>query len=270
MNTKLKTIILSFLFFVFGVLLFACNCSGSFLNFNSIFASAMVQDAVPQKTSMTEISLCLIPVILFNLFFGIDLYADFEVSGVYVFTRNLSRTKWYLKKTLRLFISSFLFCLLFFFAGATTLLMMKAEISSVQDSVKLFAAVVISYTLFCFLIALLTNILSIVFNSGYAFALTTGLLILMLAAVVIPNISISPEDYTFNTAFQLNFIANLAPSWHEFQSESLRAAQTIRNVPGFSYSFTLVYFLALCAAAFFAGFIIFKRAQVLSDTKENE
>lgn len=235
--------------------------SGEALSFEAAFANALTMGARLDSDHFIYIIMCLFPFTVFEVMFGSVFANDFSVTGVYVFTRGASRTKWYIKKCAFLLLFAAVFSAVLFAGGAAVLAAKDAEITNMGETVSFVAQTALAHTLIYFTLTLTLNVLTVAIGSSYAFTAVNAVLVGMAFAVL----SCDPENLGWS--FKLNFIPNLIPSWHSISQPSWQSAQ-VEYPQGFDNYFTAAYFAAMCAVVFVIGLIVINRTDISVRKKE--
>ena len=101
--------------------------------FETAFSGAFVKHCFPEKEWLMYISTCIVPIFLFEMFFGTFIYSDVERCGVYVFTRQPNRVLWYFGKTVKLLGMSVIFYTAFSLTGVVVLLLWGITPANITD-----------------------------------------------------------------------------------------------------------------------------------------
>lgn len=244
---------------------------GEFLqqNFLYAFLSAVSTNQKPTIETLPQLITPLICFFIFLFMYIQFLYKDFISSAVYIFIRQKSRTRWYCVKSARLLGSAFVYYALYFFTGFAFYLLCAANASGGTPGLSgipsgqlcktavLCLTLTVLYSLFSFFFLLILNLLAIVFNMvcGYI-AVSLSALFFMVSSCL--------AKAPYAPAFKLNPVVQLIPDWH---SKNMFAAPPVK-ISNFPISFSVIYLLLLCTAAFFAGAVIIKRTDITLDTKD--
>lgn len=255
------TLIALFLFSSSAALFMPPEHSGEVLSFEAAFANAIDLGGRLNMDYFIYVLMCLFPFTLFEVMFGSMFENDFSVTGVYVFTRGASRTKWYIKKCVCLFAFAAVFSAVLFVCGAAVLAAKGATIANISETVSFIAQTILAHTIIYFTLTLLLNILTVAIGSSYAFTAVNAGLLGMVFAVF------SCNSENLGWSFKLNFIPNLIPAWHSISQPSWQSAQ-VEYPQGFGNDFTVLYFATMCAAVFTVGLIIINRMDISVRKKE--
>lgn len=203
-----------------------------------------------QDTDIIVVVFGLLEVIVFNLLFGTHISYDLYENSVYVFVREKSRNRWFLRKTAELFWFSAIYNLLF--TGLTFYLcVMYSELSIDMTACRVFVITYILMTLFAFWSTLLINLFAVFVGSTSAFMINYVILIL-LSSVAIGFESI-PVWNRYPILLKLNPVSNVTLRWNDGMGKGLLPA---------------VYFMILCMLTYMAGSIFISKKDISIENKE--
>lgn len=201
-------------------------------------------------TNIVIVMFGLMEVIVFNILFGAYIYHDLYENSVYIFTRQTSRKKWFLQRSMELFFYSAVYTALFI--GTTFFLCMFYSDHRIDlMAIHILVITYILILLFVFWTTLIINILAVYMGAAGSFIINyIGLLIFSVLAInheTIPIINRCPILLT------LNPVTNVTIYWNDGIGGGLYPA---------------IYFLVLIILSCLTGIIIITRIDISIENKE--
>ena len=176
-------------------------------------------------SSLVDLSLRLLPFLLFQIYFGSFLFRRFCSASAYFFSRCNHRTRWFLKQSALLY--GYVACfLLAMTLAATAVGVFTRQVVFDGSSALLFGSYLLTHSLWLFLTTLGVNIVAIKLGSGAAFQLVAGaqlacVLLLLLWKDVLPLTAESPHLALGGMLLRCNPVAHLVLAWHTSGMEAL-------------------------------------------------
>lgn len=217
---------------------------------------------------LSELSINLLPFILFQAFFGTYIYQHFTTASVYYFSRQPDRVKWFYKECVKLYALALLYPIMMVISG-TLVASVTNEVIFNQGSIILFVYYVLIHSLWLYLTTLLINIISIKFDSSYGFVSVigfqlAGVVALLLWENVFPLVD---TPYIARHAFllKLNPISHLILSWHSSPIDGYIERLNSLNID-FSFNTSVISFLILSIIVGVIGSIVVKRQEWITQS----
>lgn len=186
----MKKIYFAFLSFPI-VLIFSAAEIFEVTNTNQIFGNIM--QSILGSESADEVFLqgfcvgCIVPV-LFSVFYGTYFYHDLMIGGVYIFTRQKSRIKWYISHCLRLTVYAVIYSVIFTltkycisFGFSSNLITIQNIVSSINICISVIQIGIVG--------AIIINTLVILFGSGIGYSAGIGIIFCLLGAGYVTRFS---------------------------------------------------------------------------------
>jgi hypothetical protein len=135
-------------------------------------------------------------IFIFNMIYGTFIYHDFQVSGIYLFTRLKDRKKWLYKSSIEVLI----FAMTYTFLFLSTLLVICTYSSTYRldgETIRMMGSLFVFITLFLTATTLIINLLAIRFNSGVGFFIVYVVLLLLTTLLLQSErlLSVDEEPY---------------------------------------------------------------------------
>ena len=188
--------------------------------------------------------------------FGAIMYRDLDRAAIYLFSRAYSRTKWYLRKCVEIFIYSMSFSIIL--AGSIITISLVTGLFSVD--IKMLVTVIVSMSMTVWLgyfaLILCTNLLSIKLNPGLAVLLIW--IIYMPGQILIGFAKIYPGIIKFYPASQTILPLHTMPAyitepWEDFFSNAIN---------GFTPEFSFIYNTLLIIAVLMSGLLYINKRDI--------
>lgn len=224
-----------------------------------------------ELSSLVDLSLRLLPFLLFQIYFGSFLFRRFCSASAYFFSRCNHRTRWFLKQSALLY--GYVVCFLL----ATTLAATAVGVFTRQlvfdaPSALLFGSYLLTHSLWLFLTTLGVNIVAVKLGSGAAFQIVAGaqlacVLFLLLWKDVLPLTAESPHMARNGMLLRFNPVAHLVLAWHTSGMEALD--QRIGSLGiHFPFYVSVLFLLLLALAVVAVGCWVVKRQDLIVSHQE--
>ncbi len=125
-------------------------------------------------------------IFIFIMLYGTYIYRDFQVSSVYLFSRLKDRKKWFYKNVVAVAIFAAVYTFLFL-ATLLATCVWSSNYPLDIESVKMLGTLFIFVTLFLTATTLLTNFLTIRYNSSIGFICVYTLILILISIVVMSD-----------------------------------------------------------------------------------
>lgn len=137
-----------------------------------------------ETVHIIDTSLRLLPVLIFQILFGVYIYQHFCSASVYYFSRCSNRILWLLKESWSLYPYALFYSCTMVVTG-TWVTMTTNHVIFDKVSWMIFIYYVLIHSLWLFMTSLLINILAIKWNSQGAFMVVAGIELLSIASLLI-------------------------------------------------------------------------------------
>ncbi|MGG0717218.1 hypothetical protein ABE096_06410 [Robertmurraya massiliosenegalensis] len=166
---------------------------------------------------LIELSLKLLPLLLFQILFGTYIYQHFCTASIYYFSRCPNRVRWFLTECSKLYLLSFIYPLVMVISG-TTVASITNQIVFDEVSFILLLYYLLIHSLWLFFTALLINLIAIKLDSSLGFMAVVILQFTCVAMLLLWE-NVWPLTDTQNLSnhallLQFNPIAHLILAWH--------------------------------------------------------
>ena len=207
MNFNRKFFLCILLSFICGFLeVFGISATGELSECIDLLALGSIYSHVQ---FIPEIIFRYIPLLLFQVIYGTELYKDFCISGIYYFSRSQSRIRWALPKLLFLFLVSAFFILSQLFGALLSASTAFGKGIRCEFPWKIVFYFVI-YTLFLFSSTVWINGISICRNSMIGFVVFEALI--MSSIIIFTIYGTVTSDYYFQS--QSSWFIRMTPAYH--------------------------------------------------------
>ena len=214
----------------------------------------------------------IVPMVVFQMVYGLYLYRHFCTASVYYFSRCIKRKSWFLQETGSLLLKSFLYESAYWIAGLFVLAF-KYPFSITMADVCLFLYAVTINVLWLFASTLAVNILALKTDSVAGFGIIFGLEVFF---IVIYNFMESlflygkPEGNAGKLLFILwkwNPVSQLVVRWHSSMWKEIDAMVNDYQV-NFDFNFSVLYLAILSAILIILGISVISRVELISNGME--
>ena len=201
-------------------------CGGllSFSRINPYDGQIMLQEMVLQLSgsqgdfvmglhygAMVDFGFLLLPFFLYQFYGGVQLYRQFCVASVYVFSRTTNRVKWYFKELWGL--CKGLLVLQVFLQGTTLLVAaLRWDVVWTGEGWLLLGVHMLLFTLWTLTMALGVNLLALVWGSSAGFLVVFALQAGMLAALCLGQ-GVEPPSLFLDRLLLLDPVSRLVLGW---------------------------------------------------------
>lgn len=236
------------------------------LYFSDIIIQLSSQDTSFLPNTLLDLAIQLFPVLLFQLLFGSFLYKEFCSVGVYIFSRCVNRSKWFIQKVSVLLLYALLYPLAMT-ACTTTITAIFGDVRFDLTSFILFLYYWLIYALWLFLTTLLINVLALKTDSGVAFGSIYGLQTCLILILFLWRDTLPLDDSLYAARnfklLWLDPISHLIISWHSSSIPALDARIHAFDLP-FDLNLSVLYFLILSVLAVITSYHIIKHHDMIT------
>lgn len=214
---------------------------------------------------LAKLLLYFAPLAIFQILHGNVMYRSFCTVGIYLFTRQASRARWFLKQSLQVLVTAFIFrvamqAALFF------ILLRTNNLTSLEGGVQAMFYDAVIFTCLASITSILMNLLSIALSNGNGALIVFGAQAVCLGALTFWNGRVGIEaSSSTQRAFSLlwiNPIAHAVLPWQSSRNPTLDAG--IRQL-GHSHDLmiTVVLVIAVLLVLTAIGVGIVRRQDIL-------
>lgn len=232
------------------------------------------------RIGILRLAMRMFPLYLFQFLFGCEIYRHFCTSGVYYFTRQVSRIRWYCREIVHIFLQAALFSAFLCFAGIIIIRVRTALVFN-GSAVLIFILYLFLNTLWLFSMALAINSIAIKSGSNWGFLVVGGVQILALSLLLIfAGKDIHASEQSMEQAqllVNLNPVAHLVMGWHRgidsmMQDSIIRyQVNTVFQVlefPEISFSHSLLLFFCISMFLVLVGGVVVQKQEFLMNDLE--
>lgn len=240
------------------------------INFSKIVLTFGFSEVFFILVYLTELSIKLLPLILFQIFFGTYIYQHFCSASIYYFSRCQNRVTWFLKECAKLYVFAFIYPIIMVLSG-TLVAGISNRIIFDKDSFLLFISYVIIHSLWLFITALLINIIAIILDSSIGFIAVVGLQILSVSTLLLWK-NVWPLDDAAHLAkhvlfLKLNPISHLILTWHSSAVTGVNQWINYLQID-FPLNQSIIAFLLVSLVVVIIGCFVVKRKEWITLSKE--
>lgn len=216
--------------------------------------------------AMVDFGFLMLPFFLYQFYGGIQLYRQFCVASVYVFSRTTNRVKWYFKELWGL--CKGLIVLQVFLQGTTLLVAaLRWNVVWTTEGWILLGVHVLLFSSWTLTMALGVNLLALIWGSSMGFLVVFALQAGMLAALCAGN-GLEPSDPTLARLLLLDPISRLVLGWQSsgiFELEGMLPAQYGHVL---TLSGSLLLLVLILVAVVVLGLIVIQKKDILVSNLE--
>lgn len=205
------------------------------------------------------------PLMLYQIFFGTYIYRHFCSASIYFFSRNCSRTKWFIKESGKLYLFGTAYLILMIISGT---LITSIFVPVIYDSLAfpILIYYILIYSVFLFVSAISINILAILFGSNTGFIIVESIYIFGMAVFVLMGIYFFPDEAPVNEGawlLKINPFAHLVFPMHSSRFSDIDSKINLRNID-FDLNESLAVYLAAAVIFISLGCVIVNRHNFIS------
>ena len=216
--------------------------------------------------AMVDFGFLLLPFFLYQFYGGIQLYHQFCVASVYVFSRTTNRVKWYFAELWGM--CKGLLVLQVFLQGATLLVAaLRWDVVWTTEGWILMGIHVLLFTLWTFTMALGVNLLALIWGSSAGFLVMFALQAGMLAALC-TGAKLEPTDPALARLLLLDPISRLVLGWQSGGAFGLEGALPAEYGHVLTVSGSLLLLGLSLAAVVVLGLMVIQNKDILVSNLE--
>lgn len=203
------------------------------------------------------------PLLIFQLVYGVYIYRHFCCASIYFFSRNVNRINWFLKETGGLYGYIMIYLLIM---SITQMLILSLFSKIIVDSaaVTLILYYFLIYSLYLFMTTLAINVVAIIFNSNIGFIAVESVILLSMATFLLFGKVMKETNVIL---LKMDIIANLVFPIHSSQKEHLNHLLNKGEIH-FDLNFSVVYYLILSVILVVVGCIVVKTREFIINDRE--
>lgn len=216
--------------------------------------------------AMVDFGFLMLPFFLYQFYGGIQLYCQFCVASVYVFSRTTNRVKWYFKELWGL--CKGLLVLQVFLQGTTLLVAaLRWEVMWTTEGWILLGVHVLLFTLWTLTMALGVNLLALIWGSSAGFLVVFALQAGMLAALC-TGAKLEPADPALGRLLFLDPISRLVLGWQSGGAFGLEDALPAVYGHVLTLSGSLLLVALMTVAVVILGLVVIQKKDILVSNLE--
>ena len=216
--------------------------------------------------AMVDFGFLMLPFFLYQFYGGIQLYCQFCVASVYVFSRTTNRVKWYFKELWGL--CKGLLVLQVFLQGTTLLVAaLRWEVMWTTEGWVLLGIHVLLFTLWTLTMALGVNLLALIWGSSAGFLVVFALQAGMLAALC-TGAKLEPADPALGRLLFLDPISRLVLGWQSGGAFGLEDALPAVYGHVLTLSGSLLLVALMTVAVVILGLVVIQKKDILVSNLE--
>ncbi|WP_078553746.1 hypothetical protein [Bacillus alkalicellulosilyticus] len=219
---------------------------------------------------LIEVSIRLLPLLLFQILFGTYIYKHFCTASIYYFSRCHNRIKWFMKECSKLYLLAFIYPLIMVSSG-TMVTSITNDVVFDMGSIILLVYFVFIYSFWLFLTALLMNVIAIKVDSSLGFMVIVGLQLASVALLILwENVLplVNTDLLERNTSLlQINPISHLILAWHSSTIEVVNDKINHLTIH-FDLNNSVFVLLFICVVVVMFGCYVVKNQQWITFNKE--
>lgn len=172
-----------------------------------------------------EITNGYIPLLLFQLFYGTYIYRHFCCAGIYYFSRNCNRIRWFIKESLCLYVFAVGYLVTFLVSGViATAFFVEITVDAV--SVYLFLYYILIYSFFLWFTTLAVNLFAILFTSNSGFVMVESFIFLCMGIYTMNGEFFIPDNEplrSYQWLIKMNPFSHLQIGIHSSKIKALNS-----------------------------------------------
>ena len=216
--------------------------------------------------AMVDFGFLMLPFFLYQFYGGIQLYRQFCVASVYVFSRTTNRVKWYFTELWGL--CKGLVVLQMFLQGTTLLVAaLRWEVMWTTEGWVLLGIHVLLFTLWTLTMALGVNLLALIWWSSAGFLVVFALQAGMLAALC-TGAKLEPADPALGRLLFLDPISRLVMGWQSGGAFGLEGDLPAEYGHVLTLSGSLLLVALMTVAVVILGLVVIQKKDILVSNLE--
>lgn len=216
--------------------------------------------------AMVDFGFLMLPFFLYQFYGGIQLYRQFCVASVYVFSRTTNRVKWYFTELWGM--CKGLLILQVVLQGATILVTaLRWDVVWTGEGWLLLGIHVLLFTLWTFTMALGVNLLALIWGSSTGFLAVFALQAGMLAALC-TGAKLESADPTLARLLVLDPVSRLVLGWQSGGVFGLEGVLPAEYGHVLTLSGSLVLLVLMTAAVVILGLVVIEKKDILVSNLE--
>lgn len=216
--------------------------------------------------AMVDFGFLMLPFFLYQFYGGIQLYRQFCVASVYVFSRTTNRVKWYFTELWGMCKGLLMFQV---FLQGTTLVVaaLRWDVVWTGEGWLLLGIHVFLFTLWTFTMALGVNLLALIWGSSTGFLAVFALQAGMLAALC-TGAKLESADPTLARLLVLDPVSRLVLGWQSGGAFGLEGALPAEYGHVLTLSGSLLLVALMTAAVVVLGLVVIQKKDILVSNLE--
>ena len=231
----------------------------------AIIKSVLYSSCLVDQNQIVDLVLWFLPLYLLLAFFGGSMADDMNRIGIYLFTRQKTRSRWYATQTARLAGNSLLYHIAYILPVLVWILLSDVAVNWI-DITKTSLIFILVGILFYSVLLLVTNIVSSLLGSHVG--LVCGIVLLII--FIVASTTIDTNNNLGYWLFKLNPLSNAMITWHSPMPPSNRLYNSVTQIANYKISFSVLYFIFLLISTSIVGWIFMRRADICINSKEDE
>ncbi|HAH19237.1 MAG TPA: hypothetical protein DCL29_09590 [Eubacterium sp.] len=209
------------------------------------------------------------PLLIFNIIYGIYIYRHFCCASVYFFSRKNNRIQWFVKEIMDLYIHALLYILMICMTGMMVIFIDDKCFMDYDELIILLYYVII-YSLYLLVTTLAINIVAIVFNSTIGFISVQSVVFFMIAYMMNmgKKLEVIPVRKRYLLFLKVNPVSNLLFQIHKIKVED-RYKFLLQEGIDIEMRYSIMYFLALVAILIIIGSIVVHKKEFIINDRED-
>lgn len=219
-----------------------------------------------------KIFLYLVPMLIFQLLSGTEIYSHFCTGSIYYFSRCTNKKVWTIKESAKVAVYSFI--------NTTAILLSFLFVNNIagKEIVFSFGAICVAgyyiliFSLWNLFFSIIINVLSLKFKSHFSFSIASGLEVLFsLIYVALQDVLYKVYDHEelAVTLIKLNPFSMLFIQWHSSKISSINELIDIFDI-SFDINKTIIILLVMVSIAELLCIRMIQKTDLLSSNKESE
>ena len=217
-------------------------------------------------SAMVDFGFLLLPMFLYQFYGGIQLYRQFCVASVYVFSRTTNRVKWYFTELWGL-CKGLLVLQVFLQSAILLVAVLRWDVVWTTEGWILLGVHVLLFTLWTFAMAIGVNLLALVWGSSTGFLVVFALQSAMLAALCMGQ-GVEPPSPLLDWLMLLDPVTRLVLGWQSGGIFGLEGVLPAAYGHVLNLSGSLLLVAMITAAVVVLGLVVIQKKDILVSNLE--
>ncbi|SKA71385.1 hypothetical protein SAMN02745111_02210 [Eubacterium uniforme] len=209
------------------------------------------------------------PLLVFNIIYGIYIYRHFCCASVYFFSRKNNRVHWFVKEIIDLYIHALLYIFMICLVGMMVIFIDDKCFMNFNEMLLSLNYILI-YSLYLLITTLAINIVAIVFNSTVGFISVQSVIFFLIAYMMNMGgkLEIIPIKKKYLYFLKLNPVSNLLFQIHRIRVDE-KYKFLLQDGINIEMRYSILYYLLVLVVLVIIGCVIVHKKEFIINDRED-